>query len=220
MATKTSLIINAVNEGKTLQKAISDVNPSATTAELKAFAQGMLGLTDYTYTNGALVERTGIDDTSELPYSTGTFWLGDEQLELERGYEAGEFFYTFSYADFDSNPSIWHDTNNHIYKFNVMTRGIDSGAFRISEVQRGWPTLLPTSGGLYQVPGESVNEAEWWGRAMLCEQRQDGNYMTHAGIQFKIPDNGISTGTHDIGQYCVMGTSRTKLWFVYFKLTV
>lgn len=81
MATKTSLIINAVNEGKTLQKAIADINPQATTAELKAFAQGMLGLTDYTYTSGALVERTGLDDdTSNLPRPTGSFWLGDKRI--------------------------------------------------------------------------------------------------------------------------------------------
>lgn len=81
MATKTSLIINAVNEGKTLQKAIADVNPSATTAELKAFAQGMLGLTDYTYTSGALVERTGLDDdTSGLPFPTGSLWLGNKKI--------------------------------------------------------------------------------------------------------------------------------------------
>lgn len=81
MATKTSLIINAVNEGKTLQKAIADVNPQATTAELKAFAQGMLGLTDYTYTSGALVERTGLDDdTSNLPFPTGSLWLGNKKI--------------------------------------------------------------------------------------------------------------------------------------------
>ncbi|MBQ3434105.1 MAG: hypothetical protein IJG24_03560 [Selenomonadaceae bacterium] len=81
MATKTSLIINAVNEGKTLQKAIADVNPSATNAELKAFAQGMLGLTDYTYTNGALVERTDIDgNTNDLPLPTHSFWLGDTRV--------------------------------------------------------------------------------------------------------------------------------------------
>lgn len=111
MATKNSLIINAVNEGKTIQKAIADVNPQATTTELKAFAQGMLALTDYTYTSGALVERTDIDDddTSNLPFPTCSFWLGDEKF-------SGSIL---SIATLKENSNVTHENNRLKFKFEV-----------------------------------------------------------------------------------------------------
>lgn len=81
MATKNSLIVNIANGNKTAQKVIADVNPSATNAELKTFAQAMVGLTDYSYSNGTLVERTDLDDdTSTLPNPNGSLWLGDKRI--------------------------------------------------------------------------------------------------------------------------------------------
>ena len=128
MATKTSLIINAVNEGKTLQKAIADVNPQATTAELKAFAQGMLGLTDYTYTNGALVERTDIDgNTNDLPYATGSFWFNGVNISPQ---PAPQVNYNFSLDELatlaaQSGTGVTHA--NSRYKIYVEIRDMYYG---------------------------------------------------------------------------------------------
>lgn len=128
MATKTSLIINAVNEGKTLQKAIADVNPQATTAELRAFAQGMLGLTDYTYTNGALVERTGIDgNTNDLPWATGSFWFNGVNISPQPSLQVN---YNFSLAELatlaaQSGTNVTHA--NGRYKIFVEIRDMYYG---------------------------------------------------------------------------------------------
>ena len=193
MATKTSLIINAVNEGKTLQKAIADVNPQATTAELKAFAQGMLGLTDYTYTNGALVERTGID--GEIPLATCSFWLGDEKIEL---YFANDWYAWFpSFAELKENPNVTHE--NGYYTFLLEIRDVYTADQK---------HLLPTTGGLFHMFGH--DEDIKWTQIFRTNV---------AAFRIEIPENHEPTtdGTKFL-RGRVLGTPRSSSWQFEFYL--
>ena len=78
MANKTSLIITSTDTGgKTFNKTLTDVNAHATADNLKAFAQGLNGLTTNTYNGAALVERTEIVDTTDLPLAHVEFTIND-----------------------------------------------------------------------------------------------------------------------------------------------
>ena len=78
MANKTSLIITSTDtSGKTFNKTLTDVNAHASAANLKAFAQGLNGLTTNTYDSAALVERTEIIDIANLPLAHVEFTIGD-----------------------------------------------------------------------------------------------------------------------------------------------
>jgi len=215
MATKTSLIINAVNEGKTLQKAIADVNPQATTAELKAFAQVMLGLTDYTYTSGALVERTGID--GEIPFSTGTFWLGDEQLEFTVNPNADtEFICTIPFAELSANESVTHDTENQVYKFTIVTRDIYRSTRNESFEEP--PVPLPTSGGLLQFPNSNVEIRKWAYVTTTNVEKINGYWWYNVGINCTVPDEAMTGEGVFLGRYYVLATPRTKAWRATFNI--
>ena len=149
MATKTSLIINAVNEGKTLQKAIADVNPQATTAELKAFAQGMLGLTDYTYTSGALVERTDLDKTTGKPKSTASFWLGDTELTTDDGHKLWyDEYYNFRISELSTNENVTHE--NGRFKFKIEVRDVYTNGQGATPVTSAPITLRKMDSGIVE----------------------------------------------------------------------
>ena len=59
---KTSLIIESTNtSGKKIQKTFTDVNPEATSAELKTFAQMCNGLTSNTYVRTDRIDKINCD---------------------------------------------------------------------------------------------------------------------------------------------------------------
>lgn len=123
MATKNSLIVNIANGTKTAQKVFADVNPSATNAELKAFAQGLVGLTDYSYSNGTLVERTDLDDTSTLPFPTGSLWLGDKKIRGDSLFSDCPISIAELIAD---TANVTHDNGRLKFKFEVRDVYADS----------------------------------------------------------------------------------------------
>lgn len=93
MANKTSLIITSTDtSGKTFNKTLTDVNAHASAANLKAFAQGLNGLTKNTYDSAALVERTEIVDNTDLPLAHVEFTINGR---------------TYTEADADMNAEYW-----------------------------------------------------------------------------------------------------------------
>jgi hypothetical protein len=61
MATKTSLVINAVNDGKQIQKTLTDINPTADNGALKVWGQMLNGLTTNTYVKTDRIDKTNCD---------------------------------------------------------------------------------------------------------------------------------------------------------------
>ena len=61
MATKTSLVINAVNDGKQIQKTLTDINPAANNSALKIWGQMLNGLTTNTYVKTDRIDKTNCD---------------------------------------------------------------------------------------------------------------------------------------------------------------
>lgn len=61
MATKTSLVINAVNDGKHIQKTLTDINPTADNGALKVWGQMLNGLTTNTYVKTDRIDKTNCD---------------------------------------------------------------------------------------------------------------------------------------------------------------
>ena len=65
MATKTSLVINAVNDGKAVQKTLTDINPAADNVALKVWGQMLNGLTTDTYVKTDRIDKTNCDSVVE-----------------------------------------------------------------------------------------------------------------------------------------------------------
>lgn len=85
---KTSLIYEATDAlGKKIQKTFTDVNPEATSAELKTFVQMCNGLTNNTYVRTDRVNKINCDteDTGYKPIPTLT--VGDFE-KVDIGYRA------------------------------------------------------------------------------------------------------------------------------------
>lgn len=209
MATKTSLIINAVNEGKTLQKAIADVNPSATNDELKAFAQGMLGLTDYTYTNGALVERTGIDDNpSDLPYATGSFWFNGVNISSEL--TGTQVNYDFSLAELatlaaQSDTGVTHANNR--YKICIEIRDMYYGA---------QDHIRATTGGILLYIQEDKCVRAGVDFKVCITSNAAGKYVVYIDIPDALPS---SKTAYEIAWVQVLGSTKFAPWALSLSVT-
>lgn len=65
MSTKTSLVINAVNDGKHIQKTLTDINPAADNVALKIWGQMLNGLTTNTYVKTDRIDKTNCDTVEE-----------------------------------------------------------------------------------------------------------------------------------------------------------
>lgn len=65
MSTKTSLVINAVNDGKQIQKTLTDINPAADNTALKVWGQMLNGLTTNTYVKTDRIDKTNCDSVVE-----------------------------------------------------------------------------------------------------------------------------------------------------------
>lgn len=73
---KTSAIVTYTDQdGKTCQKALSDINPEASNAEIKTFAQKLLGLTDNTYVSTDRVDKVNCDTEASDGKLTPNFSL-------------------------------------------------------------------------------------------------------------------------------------------------
>ena len=81
---KTSLIINSTTAagGKKLQKTLTDINPSATNSQLKAFAQQLNALTTNTYAEANRVDRVNCDTEADASDSSGGSTLTKQFREL------------------------------------------------------------------------------------------------------------------------------------------
>lgn len=60
----TSLIINATNSGKKLQKAITNINPDKSNSVLKEFAQKVNALTTNNYVDATRVNKMSVEETA------------------------------------------------------------------------------------------------------------------------------------------------------------
>ena len=67
-----SIIINSTDAttGKKSARAITNVNPKATNAQIKTLAQGLNGLTKNTYNSATLIEKTDLDVAKNNPAFT------------------------------------------------------------------------------------------------------------------------------------------------------
>lgn len=65
MAKTSAIVTYTDNDGKTCQKALSDINPEASNAEIKTFAQKLLGLTDNTYVSTDRVDKVNCDTEAD-----------------------------------------------------------------------------------------------------------------------------------------------------------
>lgn len=75
----TSLAINTTDgNGKKIQKALTDINPNASTTALKNFAQGLNDLTTNDYVGSVRVTKINLDDEDgdDTPASTKTARTG------------------------------------------------------------------------------------------------------------------------------------------------
>ena len=58
----TSLIIKSTKNGVSEQKSVTYVNPAATNANLKTFAQKITAMSNHTYTGATRVDKTDVDE--------------------------------------------------------------------------------------------------------------------------------------------------------------
>lgn len=74
MATKTSLVytVTDANDNE-IQKTVTNISPTASTAQAKKFAQKLAALTNNTYQSSAIVERVETHD--DLPWAGATFYF-------------------------------------------------------------------------------------------------------------------------------------------------
>ena len=85
MANKLTMNISTIDQtGKKSQKAVTDINPSASTEQLTNFAQALNDLTNNTYVNSTKVQVTDLSDESAkftrpiVVYFNGNVVEGDE----------------------------------------------------------------------------------------------------------------------------------------------
>ncbi len=65
---KTSAIITYTDaNGKAMQKTLTDINPDASSAEIKTFAQKMVGMTDNVYVQTDRVDKINCDTEASKP---------------------------------------------------------------------------------------------------------------------------------------------------------
>ena len=86
MATKTSLVYTVTDpNGNEAQKTVTNISPTASTAQVKTFAQKLAALSDNTYQSSAIVERVETHD--DLPWAAATFYFatrtGSDFLDAE-----------------------------------------------------------------------------------------------------------------------------------------
>ena len=71
---KTSIIINSTsNQGKSLQKTLTDVNPEATNEELATFGQRLTAITTNVYGNTTRIDKINCDAETTVVKPTPTF---------------------------------------------------------------------------------------------------------------------------------------------------
>ena len=112
MANKTSLVITSTDQsGKTFNKTYTGINPDASKGELRAFAQGLNGLTKNTYEGVAVVTRTEIPSDENDPLFTVT----PTTIVHDRIKTGGrEFYGTFSYQGGLRTPTVTGQTLSHL----------------------------------------------------------------------------------------------------------
>lgn len=79
MANKTSVIIKSVDDNnKEVTRSVTDVSSTATTSQLKAFAQALNSTSTNTYKSSSRVQTIDLDTTSPTkPQRPGIFEFGD-----------------------------------------------------------------------------------------------------------------------------------------------
>lgn len=77
---KTSISIETVDgsTGQKKQRSVTDINPSATSEELKTFAQGLVGLTTQNYSSTNRIQVVNVDTESVQGKSIPTFSINSD----------------------------------------------------------------------------------------------------------------------------------------------
>lgn len=157
---KTSLIISSTDSstGKKLQKTLTDINSSATNAQLKSFAQALNNLTTNTYSESNRVDRINCDTEESASGGGGGSVLTKAFRELAitgttRGATATATFNATTSVT--NNPVVFFITpsgNSYTATYIDVTAGATTGT------QRTATFTVPTSGG-YLYAGFRENDA-------------------------------------------------------------
>ena len=116
----TSLIINATNSGKKIQKAITNINPEKDNATLKTFAQKVNALTTNEYIDATRVNKMSVNESS-----------------------AGKPEPTFTI----SNGAYTYDGDGDIFGYIANTDGspITNAGLKLNRTQKTW-AMYPDTG--------------------------------------------------------------------------
>jgi len=86
---KVSIQIESTDTlGNKKQKSLTNINPEASSAQLKSFAQNLIALTNQTYSETNRIEKINVDTEDTSGKITPTFTVGDFEVLENIGYRA------------------------------------------------------------------------------------------------------------------------------------
>jgi|GEM_PF-2100971 len=136
---KTSISIETVDgsTGQKKQRSVTDINPSATSEELKTFAQGLVGLTTQNYSSTNRIQVVNVDTESvqgkivpTLNYSSQSESIGNNQYRVPFTY-TGDGELSIFY-DAQNQPTIQSVTISKSTGYITVTKTEGSGAVLFS----------------------------------------------------------------------------------------
>lgn len=134
MAKTSAIVTYTDNAGKTCQKALSDINPDASNAEIKTFAEKLIGLTDNTYVTTDRVDKVNCDteaDTRQTPTLTispnsapvSTANNFDSSDEIIVTYDGDGELYIANFSDYPGDKQFFMLYNKRLYVRGAGTSG-------------------------------------------------------------------------------------------------
>lgn len=171
---KSSVNIIATDpNGKKIQKAITDINPNASTAQLRDFVQNLNGLTNNTLGTPVRIDRTELVDESGLLDLNAHFSSGQEDVEE-----------SIAQARFITGSSNGMEGNNIVMPVDYKgTPYVSSNTTNlpvniIPVPEEDW--MKPTEREDYFITACAVEAAQW-----------DNYYLSTGTIEITCPSDGV-----------------------------
>ena len=207
MSNKTSLIITSTDtSGKTSNKTLTDINPATSSASLKSFAQGLIGLTDNTYDGSAVVERTEIIDDADKPLAHVEFTInGRTYTEADAVLTSSQYVLTLT---FNASDTQYVKTNNdghkevHFLINEIETFALGEVCLTTAMLAQGYPRV---SFGT-DLPNRVVSGGCW------------GVYRSYDGLFACVEFFDEGTAINDNAIIAIGGTKARRGWKINIKL--
>lgn len=191
MANKTSLVITSTDQsGKTFNKTYTCVNSGASAENLQTFAQSLNGLTKNTYGSAALVERTEIVNSSNLPLARVKFTInGRTYTEADADTTVTPWpVLTLTFNASDTQHVITNSDGRKEVRFNIDYIETFAAAYSCWEMEmwnKGYPRItfgIDPDNAICSGSALGLTPSPVTLRMVRCEFYSEGNYKDREAV--------------------------------------